>query len=90
VFARASDECCDGVEVSPVCLQGALPRWLESVVAQLGSKQSNAIRSYADTHEAASIRRCWSTWNTLCSFLFTADLLPTGIRYFPIPLSLHF
>src|ERR1700677_110354 len=31
--------------------------------------------AYADTHEAASIRRCWSTWNTLCSFLFTADLL---------------
>jgi site-specific recombinase XerC len=22
---------------------------------------------YAETHEAASIRRCWSTWNVLCT-----------------------
>ena len=26
-----------------------------------------AFAAYADSHEAASIRRCWSTWNTLCS-----------------------
>ena len=25
-----------------------------------------AFASCADAHEAASIRRCWSTWNTLC------------------------
>ena len=37
-----------------------------------------AFAAYAGTHEAASIRRCWSTWNTLCSFLFTADLLPAN------------
>ena len=34
-----------------------------------------AFGAYANTHSAASIRRCWSTWNTLCTFLFTAELL---------------
>lgn len=34
-----------------------------------------AFATYADRHEAASIRRCWSTWNTLCRFLFSAELL---------------
>lgn len=34
-----------------------------------------AFAVYADTHSAASIRRCWSTWNTLCTFLYTADLI---------------
>jgi site-specific recombinase XerC len=33
---------------------------------------------YAETHEAASIRRCWSTWNVLCTYLFTADLIPAN------------
>jgi site-specific recombinase XerD len=34
-----------------------------------------AFAAYAKTHEAASIRRCWSTWNTLCTFLFTAETI---------------
>jgi integrase/recombinase XerC len=34
-----------------------------------------AFATFAESHEAASIRRCWSTWNTLCSFLFTAELV---------------
>lgn len=34
-----------------------------------------AFAAYADTHSAASIRRCWSTWNTLCTFLFTTEQL---------------
>ncbi len=34
-----------------------------------------AFAVYAETHSAASIRRCWSTWNTLCTFLYTANLL---------------
>jgi site-specific recombinase XerD len=41
-----------------------------------------AFASYADTHSAASIRRCWSTWNTLCTFLFTAELIDAN----PMPL----
>lgn len=41
-----------------------------------------AFAVYADTHSAASIRRCWSTWNTLCTFLFTAELLDAN----PMPL----
>ena len=28
-----------------------------------------AFARYAQTHEAASIQRCWSTWNVLCTFL---------------------
>lgn len=35
-----------------------------------------AFASYAETHEAATIRRCWSTWNVLCTYLYTAELIP--------------
>ena len=34
-----------------------------------------AFATYARDHEAASIRRCWSTWNVLCAFLYTGELL---------------
>ncbi|BBC69131.1 hypothetical protein MML61_27425 (plasmid) [Mycobacterium marinum] len=37
-----------------------------------------AFAAYAQTHEAASIRRCWSTWNTLCGYLFTAEQIPAN------------
>src|SRR6185436_6748673 len=30
------------------------------------------------THEAAAIRRCWSIWNVLCTYLFTAELIPAN------------
>ena len=32
-----------------------------------------AFAQYAETHKAASIQRCWSTWNVLCAFLYTSD-----------------
>ena len=35
----------------------------------------HAFAAYARDHEAASIRRCWSTWNVLCTFLYTAEQL---------------
>lgn len=35
-----------------------------------------AFAQYAETHAAASIRRCWSTWKVLCEYLFTAELIP--------------
>lgn len=41
-----------------------------------------AFAAYADTHEPSSIRRCWSTWNTLCAFLYTSELLDSN----PMPL----
>lgn len=41
-----------------------------------------AFAVYAKDHAAASIRRCWSTWNTICTFLYTAELLPAN----PMPL----
>ncbi|MGW0176473.1 tyrosine-type recombinase/integrase [Rhodococcus sp. NPDC003322] len=34
-----------------------------------------AFAEYADTRQPASIRRCWSTWNMLCDFLFAADAI---------------
>jgi integrase/recombinase XerC len=34
-----------------------------------------AFAAYAEDHEAASIRRCWSTWNVLCTFLYTGEQL---------------
>ncbi|WP_305091456.1 tyrosine-type recombinase/integrase [Prescottella sp. R16] len=34
-----------------------------------------AFAAFAATHEPASIRRCWSTWNALCDFLFTLDAI---------------
>lgn len=37
-----------------------------------------AFATYAQTHEAASIRRCWSTWNTLCGYLYTCEVLPAN------------
>ena len=35
----------------------------------------SAFAAYARDHEAASIRRCWSTWNVLCSFLYKGEQL---------------
>ena len=35
----------------------------------------SAFAAYARDHEAASIRRCWSTWNVLCTFLYTSERL---------------
>jgi site-specific recombinase XerC len=34
-----------------------------------------AFATYARDHEAASIRRRWPTWNVLCTFLYTGELL---------------
>jgi integrase/recombinase XerC len=41
-----------------------------------------AFAGYARDHEAASIRRCWSTWNVLCTFLYTGEVLAAN----PMPL----
>jgi integrase/recombinase XerC len=34
-----------------------------------------AFAAFAVGHEAASIRRCWSTWNVLCTYLYTNEML---------------
>jgi integrase/recombinase XerC len=34
-----------------------------------------AVAEYATTREPASIRCCWSTWNVLCDFLYSAELI---------------
>ena len=41
-----------------------------------------AFAQYAETHKAASIQRCWSTWNVLCTYLYTAELIAAN----PMPL----
>ena len=41
-----------------------------------------AFARFARNHEPASIRRCWSTWNVLCTYLYTADRLVAN----PMPL----
>jgi integrase/recombinase XerC len=41
-----------------------------------------AFAAYASTHEPASIRRCWSTRNVLCDFLYTAELVPANPMQF--------
>lgn len=37
-----------------------------------------AFAVYSESHEAASIRRCWSNWNTLCYFLFRSELIASN------------
>ena len=41
-----------------------------------------AFARYAETHEAASIQRCWSTWNVLCTSLYTAERIGSN----PMPM----
>ena len=41
-----------------------------------------AFARYAETHEAASIQRCWSSWNVLCTYLYTAELIASN----PMPM----
>lgn len=38
----------------------------------------HAFADFAQTHASASIRRCWSTWNALCGYLFGAQQLETN------------
>jgi site-specific recombinase XerD len=45
-------------------------------------RMRTAFAQYAETHEAATIQRCWSTWNVLCTFLFTSELIVAN----PMPL----
>ena len=39
-------------------------------------------RSALQRTNAASIQRCWSTWNVLCTYLYTSELIPAN----PMPL----
>jgi integrase/recombinase XerC len=52
----------------------------------LGDTTTEAMRGafaqYAESHKAASIQRCWSTWNVLCAFLYTSELITAN----PMPL----
>jgi integrase/recombinase XerC len=53
---------------------GGNPARMNVVDITKGSMRA-AFATYAQDHEAASIRRCWSTWNVLCTFLYTGEQL---------------
>lgn len=53
---------------------GVRPDRLTPAVIDKG-RMRTAFAEYADTRQPASIRRCWSTWNMLCDFLFAADAI---------------
>jgi integrase/recombinase XerC len=38
-------------------------------------RMRTAFAQYAKAHEAATIQRCWLTWNVLCTFLYTSELI---------------
>ncbi len=37
-----------------------------------------AFAKYASDREAASVRRCWSTWNVLCTFLYANEQITSN------------
>ncbi|MBM4471342.1 recombinase [Prescottella equi] len=55
--------------------QTGVPVSALSVEAITKPSMQQAFASFAATHEVASIRRCWSTWNTLCDYLFSIDTI---------------
>lgn len=61
---------CDLLAQQAGVAVGALPI---EVITKPAMQQ--AFAAFAATHEVASIRRCWSTWNTLCDYLFALDAI---------------
>ena len=62
---------------------GDTPDLVRLPLAIIGTEaMRSAFADYARSHEATSIRRCWSTWNVLCTFLFTAEMIPAN----PMPM----
>jgi site-specific recombinase XerD len=57
-----------------ILLTGGAPARLRPADITRDSMRT-AFAAFAADHEAASIRRCWSTWNVLCTFLYTNELL---------------
>ena len=41
-----------------------------------------AFSMFASTHAPSSIRRCWSTWNSVCGYLYSGELIPAN----PMPM----
>ena len=37
-----------------------------------------AFSIFAKTHAESSIRRCWSTWNSVCVYLYSGELIPAN------------
>ncbi|MGV7724173.1 tyrosine-type recombinase/integrase [Mycobacterium kansasii] len=70
-------------EAIALLMAGSAERVLSLKTTELTAEHLRAAFAlYAETRSSASIRRCWSTWNTLCTYLFTAHLLGAN----PMPL----
>ncbi|SOJ56970.1 Tyrosine recombinase XerD [Mycobacterium simulans] len=70
-------------EAIATLVAGTADRVLAIRTAEMNKENLRAAFAvYAETHSPASIRRCWSTWNTLCTFLYTTELLAAN----PMPL----
>ena len=41
-------------------------------------RPADSVRAVRPSHAAASVRRCWSTWNTLCTDLYDDELIPAN------------
>ena len=65
--------CREGISPTP---ESSYPQWFSAFLADRAMRA--AFAAYAETHEPATIRRCWSTWNTLCAFLQTSDRITTN------------
>jgi site-specific recombinase XerC len=68
----------DAVAVRMVENDRELSAMLLSDIITAGMRR--AFARYAETHEAASIQRCWSAWNVLCALLFASELIPANPR----------
>src|SRR4029077_17692535 len=63
----------DFIAIAPLVTDGDPARLVGAGIKK--NLVRTAFAGYARDHEAASIRRCWSTWNVLCTFLYTGEVL---------------
>ncbi|OBJ87776.1 MULTISPECIES: tyrosine-type recombinase/integrase [Mycobacterium] len=73
---------CDFDAIAVVLAGGPQQLAALDCVAITKDTMRQAFAVFAASREPASIRRCWSTWNTLCSYLFTAELLEANPMQF--------
>jgi site-specific recombinase XerD len=66
----------DFAAIASLITDGDLSRLVVTDITK--DSMRTAFAAYAQDHEAASIRRCWSTWNVLCTFLYTGESLPAN------------
>jgi integrase/recombinase XerC len=68
--------CLDFVAIATLVTRGNPARLVVTDITRDSNR--TAFATFARDLEAASIRRCWSTWNVLCTFLCTSEQLPAN------------